>query len=170
MPKKKKKAKKSTGRRKGRVGGIGKGELPTAAGVIAGVVATKFANQILTKQFPKLDTKIVAAIPGAIGALVLMNPMKMKALESPLIKGAAYGLVGGSAANVAKELGIVSGIGQSVVLKRRVAGPSDVPFIGSSSGNGIEPKPQEYAYNRVPFVGNPGAMNSPYSRRAAGAM
>jgi uncharacterized membrane protein YeaQ/YmgE (transglycosylase-associated protein family) len=163
MPKKKKKKPQKRSSKRGRVSG-GKGDLGAIAGVVVGVVGARLMNQFAVKQWPTTDKKLIGALPAAVGAFFVLNPMKMSVLNSSVAKGVSYGLIAGGVANFGTEMGWLKGGQETVMLKRRVAGPNDVPVVGGARGAYIDRGNPNY----VPNVG--GGTMGKYRRRMAGAM
>lgn len=134
MPKKRKaggKKKKSGGRRVGRSGDTA---IPTALGVAAGVVASRFATTFAKKQWPKANTTLIASAPAILGALVVLDPLNMKILKDPIVKGIGMGLVGGGVTNVLVDMGVVGAPPRQFM--RRVAAPGNsqkVPLVGMAN-------------------------------------
>lgn len=157
----KKKKKKGSPKRRSRVSGVsGSFNTSVAGGVILGVVGSRFANNLVKKQFPTLDPKIAAGIPVAAGFVMAANPLKLKFLNSPMIKAAGYGLMAGGALNLATELKMIGAADTPILLKRRVAGAGNMQVLAGGgntqllAGNGGGGR-SAYAYNNVPFVAGP---------------
>lgn len=149
--KKRKSGGKSSSRGK-RVGRAGDKAIPTALGVAGGVIASRFIKNFAAKQFPTTDKTILAAAPAIVGAVVVMNPFKMKFLEDPIVQGVGMGLVGGGITNVLIEMDVIGDATPPLILRKRIAGnPGNIPVIGQS----------QYPYNNVPVIGaNPGNPGS----------
>lgn len=93
MARKKRKSSRARTRRR-RIGAVGKGNLMSAAGIIAGAVA---ARMIVKKVLSNMDERIKNAAVVAIGALVVPRFIKSdmgKALGNGMIAAGGVGLVG----------------------------------------------------------------------------
>lgn len=91
---KRRKAKKTSYRRKRRVGAIGGSNLTSIAGIVAGAVA---ARMVVNKVLPNLDTKIKNAGVLALGAFVMPRLLKGdlgKALGNGMVAVGGAGLLG----------------------------------------------------------------------------
>lgn len=92
MARKKRKSTRRRGRR--RIGAVGKSNIMSAVGIVAGAVV---GRMIVKKVLPNVDEKIKNAGIAAVGALVMPNLLKSdlgKALGNGMIAAGGIGLVG----------------------------------------------------------------------------
>lgn len=111
MARRKTRARKS-GRRRTRRGRIGAISLPkqdevmTGLGAVGGLIAVSMINQQLAKMTTPPDPKLVAAAEILVG---FVGP-KMLGRGNPLITGLGYGMIGAAGLNLAKDLGMITGL------------------------------------------------------------
>lgn len=140
-----KKKRKSSGRSKGRrVGGIKMGaDMEILAGVIGGVVLTRFAKKFIPTT---VNEKLVAAVEAAGGGVLAYMS------KGGFMKGLGYGIAAGGIQNGLTSFGLITGVGRPIVFSAKpdgghVAGYRDVPKLGAATGS--FPKPGNIGRRRL---------------------
>lgn len=144
MPRRKKAKKRSGGKR--RVSGLKMGsDLEQLAGVVGGVLLTRFAKKFIPTT---VNEKLVAAVE-AVGGGVLAYVSK-----GGFMRGLGQGIAAGGIQNGLTSFGLITGVGvgKPIVFTTRpdgghVAGYRDVPKLGAA--NGQFPKPGNIGRRRM---------------------
>jgi len=139
--------------RRRRVSGIGKFDVTSIAGVMAGAVGGQFLDGL--PFFSTLDPKIQSAIKIALGVYA------PKMVKGSFAKGAADGLIASGAVDLASDFGLISGVG-----KYLHGIGADVPVISATSTartrggqlNELTGATMTFADNDVPTIAGLGAL------------
>ena len=71
--------------------------LTSVAGILAGAIASKFANKAITKFLPNANPTVRAIIPVGLGVVLAMN-------KNEMLKNAGFGMIGAGGVDLATAI------------------------------------------------------------------
>lgn len=90
--------------------------LTSVAGILAGAIASKFANKAITKFLPNANPTVRAVIPVGLGVVLAMQ-------KNEMVKNAGFGMIGAGGVDLATA--IVPNIGAPEIPDVFMDGPGD---------------------------------------------